>query len=445
MDLLSLGSQSRKTGLKARENVRKDRHNMEDIDEFFQEDTDDSFDDATVAERQSIVARKINFTDAETEMFDNSLKEPIKKQRSYSLKSPLLDQGSPSGKLQSQAQEAEPGAVEILEQPDQPQDYDDGYAYDDLNNNILDELNSPEPEDPPEISSKSVSLLTKNMALGKPTNSKRIRKKSVATPRAPRPQLTTVSVRPSPLPLPPPDGLRRSKRTRIQPLAFWRNERVVYSRSHEEENEDPDLTIVQDIQKVPLQEIKEIIHVEDPTTYRQESKRRKSSSKKLKKPSNKKKNGDVEYDYESDPEVNGSEWFDKKSLSLPVYESNESETLDTKPIAFTQEFEEWVTDPPKSSGSSIDNYKLAAVFDDNPNVAGALLHFPQEGFKSSKNSGNCIYMFHVIKGLLEVNLSNNTFVVTRGCSFQVPRGNTYGISNIGNGDAKLFCAQYMVE
>ncbi|KAF7999488.1 hypothetical protein HF325_006164 [Metschnikowia pulcherrima] len=37
MDLMRLGYQSRKTGLKRKQNVAKDIHDMEDIDEFFSE------------------------------------------------------------------------------------------------------------------------------------------------------------------------------------------------------------------------------------------------------------------------------------------------------------------------------------------------------------------------------------------------------------------------
>lgn len=38
MDFSEIGVKSRKTGLKARENVRRDEHNMEDLDDFFREE-----------------------------------------------------------------------------------------------------------------------------------------------------------------------------------------------------------------------------------------------------------------------------------------------------------------------------------------------------------------------------------------------------------------------
>ncbi|EGV63921.1 hypothetical protein CANTEDRAFT_93430 [Yamadazyma tenuis ATCC 10573] len=472
MDLLSLGSQSRKTGIKPRSNMRKDRYNMEDIDDFFEDESgsDEGGSESdgkghgnryissnkpqgrrssqwtqtrASEDRDSIIARKINFTDDEADKFDLSPIGNIHRRKSYSLKSPLSEQGSPPGEQYS------------LEQQDNMLEPE--MSYDDLNNNILDELDegvdfelARVPEET-EVSSKSISSLTKNMALGRTTNSKRIRKRTPVVTPAP----VVVSIRPSPLPSPPPDGLRRSRRTKIQPLAFWRNERVIYSKSYDDEA-DPDITLVRDTHNIPLQEIKEIIHVPAPTTSFARGKTSKSTSRRNKtkksssvsdSPSNSAKQAptELDYDYESDPGISGSEWFEDNSLSLPVYESNDSESTKTQPVAFTHNFSKWLEDPPESSGSSIDNYKLATVFKDNSPVAGALFEFPVEGFKSSKNSGNCIYVFHVIKGLLEVNLSNHTFVVTRGCTFQVPRGNTYGIINIGNGNAKVLCVQSMVS
>lgn len=479
MDLLNLGSQSRKTGLKPKKNLRKDKYDMEEVDDFFQEESDDddsvhsyissrSIETKSNYKRResSIIPRKINFTDAEAEKFDLS---PImmenEKKKKNSLKSPLLEQ-EPSPQKLFVGSDSEPSNNTKINDKD---DNFNDYEYDNFNdiNDADMDLNDMPLDDPVisddfetieqknglgdfkyeannDISGKSISSLTKNMALGKPTNAKRIRKKTTSIKR--NSGLSTpkqISVKPSPLPSPPPDGLRRSRRTRIQPLAFWRNERIVYSRSVDDEM-DPDITLQNDIRKIPLQEIKEIITVPDQEEYyaRRRQTPKSPGVRKPKRLKNSKKTIDEEeYDYESDPEVEGSEWFKDNHLNASVYTSDDSETV--KSIAYTQNFSDILQEPPKSNGS-IDNYKIAPIFDENPNVAGALLELPREGFKSSKNSGTCIYMFHVIRGLLEITLSNNTFVVTRGCSFQVPTGNTYSITNVGNGVAKLFCVQALI-
>ena len=42
---------------------------------------------------------------------------------------------------------------------------------------------------------------------------------------------------------------------------------------------------------------------------------------------------------------------------------------------------------------------------------------------------------------MEVTLNDLTFVVTRACSFEVPRGNIYGFKNVGTEAATLFFVQ----
>ena len=120
MDLLSLGARSRKTGLTPKENLKRDKYDMEDVDAFFEDD--DKGVDAGSVKRNSInsqmlhrsissgssvlsetpkqrdslnnVARKIDFTEAEAERFrlsvvsmsDRSGKKPNKL---VPLRSPL--------------------------------------------------------------------------------------------------------------------------------------------------------------------------------------------------------------------------------------------------------------------------------------------------------------------------------------------------------------------
>lgn len=424
MDLLNLGTKSRKTGIRPRLNILRDKYDMEDIDEFFESDNEDEIGGD---KNEGRIARMINFNDDEADKFDLS---PIS-----------MDKEKEKDKKRVSIQEKS-GST-----PSPRYDYDDIQFDDDMNDpspidESLDQSGiSPEPTPPrnrkftgssrgsnnqlnsPEYSSKSpsrsASSFTKKMALGKT-------KRATRTKQA-KPQITTS--KPSPLPSPPPDGLRRSKRTKISPLAYWRGERIVYSRADEFSN-DPDTTLIEDIHKIPLQEIKEVIHVTpnvDPIPKRRRTR---------------KKNKEEHYDYESDPEVIGSEWFKNKTLELEVYENQQLESTTSREIAYTMEYDKF-NEPPKSS--DIENYKIAPVFEQTSNLAGGIFEFPVEGFKSSKSSGNCTYMFHVIKGLVEVNLSNNTFAVTRGCSFQVPSGNTYGITNIGTTPAKLFCVQVLTE
>jgi mannose-6-phosphate isomerase-like protein (cupin superfamily) len=51
------------------------------------------------------------------------------------------------------------------------------------------------------------------------------------------------------------------------------------------------------------------------------------------------------------------------------------------------------------------------------------------------------YVFYVISGAVEVNISDNIFQIGRGGAFDVPRGNFYSISNLYDKESLLFFVQ----
>ncbi|CUM68491.1 uncharacterized protein PRCAT00006216001 [Priceomyces carsonii] len=503
MDLLLLGSESRKTHIRPRKNLRRDKYDMEDIDEFFEEDEEDIEEDvrndddqketSTLHDNINNVARKINFTDAEASKFDLSpisiSKYAARKNKKSPLRSPLPEHNKGNQEIQGTFIERDEEEILSLRRNDEVNDNDNnGYSNNDLNDfddiymelspvdlspmkdRVIDqdmgeEVGSKIPSEA--VNRRSVSSLTKNMALGA-TKRRRPSKRVVSLDDeseeevaitgdssellSPPPtdkkrsgrkpgRIREINTKPSPLPSPPPDGLRRSKRTRIAPLAYWRNERIVYSRAKDNEV-DPDTTLATDIKNIPLQEIKEVVHIPEveklspPTTRRS---RLRSRTRKIAKKSQKEI-----YDYESDPEISGSEWFQDKTLNLEVYEDPENEIKVERTIAWAPNggsFQE----APNKDGNDIDNFKVATLFNYNRDVtACGLLEFPFEGFKSLRNSGDCIFDFHVVKGLIEVMMNNDKFVVTRGCSFEIPNANIYGFKNIGQGNAKLFFVQTRV-
>ena len=69
-----------------------------------------------------------------------------------------------------------------------------------------------------------------------------------------------------------------------------------------------------------------------------------------------------------------------------------------------------------------------------------MLQLPSDGFKPPVTVTGSTYMFNVMKGLIQVTLNENMFVVTKGCKVQIPEGNEYSLRNIGQGDAYLFCS-----
>lgn len=512
MDLLRLGSQARKTGYRPRQGLAKDRYDMEDVDEFFADDDSTAVHNTTSellhrssslsklkqkarasAGKEEInnVARKINFTEAEAESFKLSpiglsskgearknkkspLRSPLQ-ERQHKNKSPKVDKLSPQ---QLFVDESDSFSFPEGVDDDEPERYDDILPNEDLSLSPIPISSIKEaPISPPTelASNKKAASLSKKMALGKPSKSKPRAKKSKAstssktdlisppdensnTPKYSnkRPKITppkeTIS-KPSPLPSPPPDGLRRSRRTKIAPLAFWRNERIVYSRAFEDyENQDPDQTLIRDIRQVPLQEIKEVVHIPEQVSYTpvattsSSSKKRsrlkaRSTPPKLKSNSNTNTNNETKevYDYESDPEISGSEWFKDKYKDIEIFANNKGDKL-VKPIVFAPDFGDFQKASNGDDNDLADNYKVATLFN-NKLTGGGLLEFPFEGYRSLRTSGNSVFMCHVVKGLVEVSLSNDSFVVTRGCSFEIPKSNFYAFRNIGQGPARIFFIQ----
>lgn len=485
MDLLSLGSKARKTGIEPPRNAAKDEHDMESINEYFKSDDEEEISGVGAGEGrmraagrrqpESLrgrtgkrvisggntelrnVARKINFSEAEAESFKLSpiaLGSKQQQKKDKHKKSPLR---SPLQENQVSRQQEQ---------------IDEGFGQlDDFNNDDYDDFNevhddslSPIPlesiqEDLPPLSppsdkaeQKSANSLTKRMALGKTANRKTQKTKQpgnlisppqdqsslIKKSRRPSIKPKETITKPSPLPSPPPDGLRRSKRTRIAPLAYWRNERIVYSRA-DEKNNDPDSTLIKDIRKVPLQEIESVVHIPDSNTQsnipnkKRSRQRSRSTPPKLKRSSSNKSND--EYDYESDPEIDGSQWFKNKIKKINIRSQ-------PRKIAFTPDAGDFES-PPNRDGEVVqDNYKVATLFDSyRESIAGGLLEFPIEGFKGLRNSSSSTLLCHVVKGLIEVSINEEVFLVTRGCSFEIPSDINYSLKNRGRIPAKIFFIQ----
>ncbi|CAK7913079.1 inner kinetochore subunit Mif2p [[Candida] anglica] len=517
MDLLNLGSQARRTGLKPRENVARDRHDMEDIDEFFADEGENDF----VSEQSSKpsvpratsrasgapvsrsiteesqtrrprggdfnnVARKIDFTETEAESFTlspitfSAKGAPVKKNKKSPLRSPL------------------------------PERRDVGYENNDNDNDDFDmgglsDLDmSLSPVEIPEVvntreevkqrrgtgtnssSTPKAPSLTKRMALGKSSGKRRAMPKkrqqsppppsssqedysrsyiddessgeeymdtsykeeaAISVPSPPRkskkrpsnkgstPQASSYTVtNPSPLPSPPPDGLRRSRRTKIAPLAFWRNERIVYSRAHEDEIHDADSTELRFMKLAPLQEIKEVVHIPEVTT--QTDRRPKHQPRHATRASSIGAST-------KETNIEGSEWFKDESLTLEVFNEQGGDKRTKRRIAWAPGSGNFFTPPSDANNpASRENFKLATLFDgDNNFTASGLLELPISGFKKLRHTAEHVFIFHVVQGTLEVTLNESVFVVTGGCSFEVPRGNMYGLRNVGQDTARVFFVQ----
>jgi centromere protein C len=508
MDLLSLGLQSRKTGIRPKQNLKKDKFQMEDVDEFFAE-----VDEATPGPSASVapfrrydvdpltdsnessnsykatagsfnnVARRINFTDAEVENYNlspisvTSKSSSKKRNKKSPLRSPLPEHQS-NGLFVSEYDENEDDNFgQTVQETAQNQDFDDSFnPVDNVELSPVPIIEASKKRAGPKKSvkkgvkqpTKSAASLTKKMVLGKTTGAtrKRVHKQiepddesdeneeedednekedeitSPITTTKKRSANSSVRSTPqqivtrySPLPSPPPEenGLRRSRRTRIAPLAYWRNERIIYGRA--EISTDPDATLAQDLLRVPMQEIEEVVQV--PEQPKQPVARpRKRSPPKTKKTTKKLV---LKPEDETDLNLNGSEWIGGGSLDLEVFEDDVEVT---KTVAFAPDTGDFKQ---PDLVTTLDNYKVAPLFVHNKDFcASGLIDFPFEGRKASSTSKDSLLTFHVVNGLIEVTLGNEAFNVIQGCSFQVPPDNVFGFKNLGQGSARLFFVQTRV-
>lgn len=439
MEHMNLGQISRKTGLKARQNTKLDEHGMEVIEDFFVDSPDSSSED----EKVRVIKNGIGRIGRKTE-------PPLNRRLDFNTNSPLLSPLRPSSVRRGSSGE-QSMELDSIHYDSPPMDDRERYLKNleqlspdsDLDEAMLEKMKG-------KVNlSRGAAGITRNIALGKrrrkPVVTKDKSKKPVKRPAAKaatnpstKPQASQTSQTPKsqkgtePLRRTPqrarsinkenqlvardPSQPRRSSRTRIQPLAHWRNERVIYR------------PVKGDDDRI-AHEVERIVHIpQDPvTTHNAVSRKRKSTSK----PSQ-------ELTYESDPEIEGSEWYKDGNLEASVFEGPGSDNKVKRTIAWAPNREKYL--PPIRNDK--ENFKISILFDqDKEFTASGMIEIPMNSVKSLKSNDDTYFIFFVIKGLLQVTVSENVFIVGQGCSFEVPMGNFYEFVNKGKSAAKLFFVQ----
>ncbi|KAF2264274.1 hypothetical protein CC78DRAFT_533336 [Lojkania enalia] len=75
-----------------------------------------------------------------------------------------------------------------------------------------------------------------------------------------------------------------------------------------------------------------------------------------------------------------------------------------------------------------------------------IIDLPPEAMKRTKNSRRMHMAFHVTSGKVSVRVGeNDDFIVHKGGIWQVPRGNTYSITNIATKESRIFFAQALEQ
>lgn len=203
--------------------------------------------------------------------------------------------------------------------------------------------------------------------------------------------------------------LRKSSRIKTEPLAFWRNEKAIYDYSNN--------THVPSLQKV--------VKVFEPEP---EVLPKRLSARKPKPKAAAAQSKSLEA-----TKLPETDWMIKGKKVIKVVDSVDGKRTVKRTVAWAADKEVY------NKGSDL---QLAILFlEEQEFAASGILKFRPKEVKHTKNTSDTYFVFHVIQGALKVQIADSTFTVTQGCSFEVPMENMYGFENIGDIDAKLFFVQ----
>ncbi|QSL67152.1 hypothetical protein MERGE_001541 [Pneumocystis wakefieldiae] len=205
------------------------------------------------------------------------------------------------------------------------------------------------------------------------------------------------------------NGTRRSLRTKVAPLAYWRNERIVYELG-ERRKSGP-----------AMPKIKEIIRV-DPINIpsRHKGTGRTKNTHFKKKLIKSEMLTDDDWEEKVDVECEVINWHDKKPI--------------VKRIAYPAS-----SYAPRDVANAI--IKFQKTFDEAPFFATGVMDLPRGGEKATKPSKHNVMTFVILEGAVEATVHQTSFRLKRGSHFIVPRGNYYSIRNIANKVSRLFFTQ----
>lgn len=203
-------------------------------------------------------------------------------------------------------------------------------------------------------------------------------------------------------------GIRRSTRVKVAPLAYWRNERIIYNLEEDKPH------------------IKEIVYAPSPEKSQRKKRKR---IQKATRPSQKRR-------IEESSDESGQEGDAEGKVEGLVFEYPDMNENSTRVLA-------WAPDTAEFKDIKNATYSLATLYDYNSEYcAGGIIDIKVQGSKPLKPSKQNSYIFYVISGRVEVNISDNVFTLRKGGSFEVPRGNFYSITNVHPDlNAKLFFVQ----
>ncbi|MBW0531552.1 hypothetical protein O181_071267 [Austropuccinia psidii MF-1] len=215
---------------------------------------------------------------------------------------------------------------------------------------------------------------------------------------------------------PPYAGVRRGQRRRVEPLAYWKGERIVYGRSVTPDGSQRVIGMI-DVVRVPRPPPKPFAQLR----HRRGQSRVKSES--------------IQPSVIQPPPEEG--WDSKTSPNGVVYSHTKQRDCERAIVCTKHMLNVNVED----QAGIHDSFQFIRVCKDADYVAGGLMYIPVGGGKPLKPAKDNFYIFTVLEGAVSVNIHRTTFAVAPHGMFWVPRGNVYAIQNISKRTAKLAFAQ----
>ncbi|CCG82782.1 CENP-C [Taphrina deformans PYCC 5710] len=234
------------------------------------------------------------------------------------------------------------------------------------------------------------------------------------------------------------DGLRKSSRFKIAPLAFWLGEKVVYGRGSRRKSVGGTVGLT-------LPEVKEIIHVDlvpdAPTRPRSRRATSRGAAARSKQRRIKRDREASVTDTESDGrdgdgdgDDGEEEWEETITVEAAVRSFEDPARVVKKVLAIPSS----AYDPRPVVGQGIFFQKTLS---EEPHFAAGVLDIPAGAGKPVKPSKQNTMFFFIFTGYVQVKIHDIVFRLRKGGQFTVPRGNFYEILNVGRKDARLFFSQ----
>ncbi|KAG0278116.1 hypothetical protein BGZ96_002540 [Linnemannia gamsii] len=235
-------------------------------------------------------------------------------------------------------------------------------------------------------------------------------------------------------------GVRRSHRTKVAPLEFWKNEKLVFDKTND------GLIIKSVMRAAPEKKV--------PSSNSESNKRKRQPRSETKAPPARRQRTVRRKDAQEDRQEYGHdhESEENNSDSMGEHQVLKSKGLseDPKVTADILVFgsDDIVLKDIAESNESLQfrkvqsgEYQLHRGLEDADSVVTGTMKIKPEGKKPVNSGTNTSMVFYVIKGLVQVKVHESQFVVSTGGRFLVPRGNTYSIVNISNKESTLFFVQ----